>query len=225
MVKAIEAIAERMLDGIEDHATALRIKAEANRLKAGAEALDRVNSNRSPLDTPAAHALKVAKLARTFDKEITASLQRACRTWADGFNDAQRRIEEKINLTPDAFAGEIRTAFRSLSSKAKADLLLDLTEQNRGPELAAILKAPSVLTGLSDQERANYEKSVFARHAAAELGEQQKLQGVLDAFNVAQRAAGTFVKELTDPGKLAAIERDAAASAAAGAAFDQSLQP
>ena len=224
MVKAIEAIGGRMVKDLPDHPTAKQLQGMVNRLHGATEALDRVMTNRNPLDTPDAHALKVAKMARKLDTEILASLNQSGRIWADGVQAVQRRIDEKVDLRPDAFATEIRGAFRGLDSKAKAALLKELVEGNRGPELAAIVRAPSVVAGISDKEKADYEKAIVGKHAAAEIDEQDKLGEVFEAIMVAHRAATDFAKRLTDPDKVAAIERGAAQAAAAGAAFDQSLQ-
>jgi hypothetical protein len=224
MVKAIEVIAQRMTMDLPDHKAALQMQAEVNRLRLRGEALDNVNKTRSPLDTPAAHALKVAKLARSFDKETTDALNRATRIWADAYKDTQTRIDDKVNLRPDAFAPEIRAAFRTLSSKAKADLITQLVKENRGPELAAIVKAPAVLTGITDEARAAYENMMLVTYAAPEVDELAKLEDLLSSVTAATRASSNMVKDLTDPRKLAEIESQAAAADQASAAFGQTIQ-
>jgi hypothetical protein len=224
MVRAIEVIAQRMTMDLPDHKAALQMQAEVNRLKLRGEALDNVNRTRSPLDTPAAHALKVAKLARSFDKETTDALNRATRIWADAYKDTQTRIDDKVNLRPDAFAPEIRAAFRTLSSKAKADLITQLVKENRGPELAAIVKAPAVLTGITDEARAAYENMMLVTYAAPEVDELAKLEDLLSSVTAATRASSNMVKDLTDPRKLAEIESQAAAADQASAAFGQTIQ-
>jgi hypothetical protein len=225
-VTAIAAVAERMIADMSDHATARRLHAEVNRLRAGAEALDSVNSNRSPLDTPAAHALKAAEKARKFDREVTATLNRSAAIYGEALDDLRRRIDDKLNLKPvsDQEAREIREVFRGMGSKERAGLMKDLVDEGRGPELAALLNASSpILTGLSEPQRQMYREAFIAKHAAAELSEQERLGRVFEGVTAATRAAGEFVKLLTDPGTLADIERGAAAAAAAGDAFDQSL--
>jgi hypothetical protein len=224
MVKAIEALGERMLRQLgEDHPAGRQMKGEVNRLRSAAEALHSLSVQRSPLDTPAAHALKVSKRAKAFDAEVTASLNRVLAAFGAGHTDAQRRIEEKINLRPDAFAQEIRAAFRSLDGKARSELIHELVEANRGPELAAIVKAPAILTGITEDQRQTYEKLIVSKHAPAELDEINHLHEALEAATAATRAAGTMVRELLDPARLSEIESAAAAADQATAAFDQSL--
>lgn len=225
LVKALEAIAGRMIADMPDHPAAQQMQGEVNRLRMTAEALDNLNRSRSPLDTPAAHALKVGKRAKTFNSEVTQSVNRAAAVWAIARTNAEKRIEEKVNLKPDAFAGEIRTAFRALPSKKQIDLLGQWVADNKGPEMAAIVRAPSFLSGISDEMKANFEQALVHKHAAAEIDEIAKLDDVYEAVSAATRAAGNFAVGLTDPGNLAKIEREAAESDAADAAFSQSLQP
>ena len=80
------------------------------------------------------------------------------------------------------------------------------------------------LSRLSDEMRAAFEQSITAKHAPAEVDEIEMLNEVFEAAMAAQSAAIGFTKSITNPAEVAKIERDAAASAAAGAAFDQSLQ-
>jgi hypothetical protein len=224
MVKAIEAIAQRMTSGLPDHKSALQMQAEVNRLKLRAEALDNVNLTRSPLDTEAAHALKVAKLARSFDKEVIDTINRTSRIYAEAYKETQSRIDDKVNLRPDAFAPEIRAAFRTLSGAQKSDLITRLVKENRGPELAAIVKAPAVLTGLTDEARDAYERMMLSTHAAPDVDELAKLDDLLSSVSAASRAADSMVKELTDPRNLAEIESQAVTADEAIAAFSQTVQ-
>lgn len=213
-----------MISDMKDHPVALQLQAEAKRLRSGAEALVNVAVNRNPAETDGAHALKVGKMSRTFDKEVTASLNRSGQILREGLQDIQRRIDEKIDLKPNAFAQEIRAAFRGLDGKAKASLINQLVKENRGPELAAIVKAPSILTGISDEQRAAYENMIVTTHAAAELNERAALEDVFSGAMAAERTASELSKSLSDPSKIAEVERGAAAAAAAGEAFTQSIQ-
>ena len=223
-VSAIEALVERMLGDRPNHQVAQRLQAEVQRLRDRARQLDDMNISRTPLDTDAAHALKVAKAARKLGEERAAAFDRIVKIWADGRQNLQRQIEDKINLKPDGFAAEIRTAFRSLDAKGKAALLDRLIEENRGPEMAAILKAPAMLSGISDEQRAVYEQAITSKHAGDLVEEQAYLDGVYEAATASERAVADLVKGLTDPHKLAQIEREDTAARNAAAAFDQSLQ-
>ncbi|WP_324742082.1 hypothetical protein U8326_02240 [Tsuneonella sp. CC-YZS046] len=226
-VRALGAIAERMARSVGekgDNAAARRFLAEVNRVHAGAAALDNVRANRSPLDTAEGHALKVGKLAKKFDNEVTAVINRSGEIWREGMSDVQRRIDEKIDLKPNAFAEEIRATFRTMNRKSKVELLGQLVKENRGPELAAIVKAPSILSGISDAERADYERAIISMHAPKELAEQTWLDELFDSVGIVATTSSGLVRDFMDPGELARIERAEASAVEAGEAFDQSLQ-
>jgi hypothetical protein len=221
MAAAIAAIAERMAD----HPSTTGVRGEVLRLRQRAEALDGVNSSRSPLDTPAAHALKVAKMARTFDKEITAAINRALCAHGETKGNIERRITEKLNFKIDGDeAREVRAVIRSMKQTDRLKALDKLLEEGRGPELHAIISGSELTTGIDDGMRFAFRDSFVAKHAAAELAEQERLSEAMESFDAAQKAAARFVKELTDPDKLSQIERADAAAVAAGEAFNQSLQ-
>jgi hypothetical protein len=224
IVKAIEHMAGVITRDLPDHSGARQIQAELNRLRLTAEALDNLNRNRSPLDTPAAHALKVGKRAKAFNSEVTNTLNRGLQIWAAARVAAEKRIAEKVDLKPNAFAQEIRTAFRALDSQKQLELLSEWIKENKGPEMAAIVEAPSFLAGIDDKRKAAFKKAIIGRHAGAELDEIEKLDALSETFNAATKAAGDFATGLTDPAALSDIERRAAEADAADEAFNQSLQ-
>jgi hypothetical protein len=204
-------------------ATARRIQQEVSRLHRGAEALDKVSANRSPLDTVEAHTKKVATIARKFDAEVTSSINRISDISRDGRKAVERRIDDKVNLKPDAFAGEIRATFRAMSGKDRMELLARLVKENRGPELAAIVKAPPILTGISEAQRARFESAIIGQHAPAELAEQAEIDASLEESFAATRYAGDYATSLVSPAKVAVIEAGEAAADAAVEAFVQTL--
>lgn len=229
-VSAIKVIADRLdtfmeRGGMTNSSHARRIHAEVNRLRSGAEALDRVNSNMSPLDTPAAHTLKVAKLARKFDAEAAASLKRVGAAMCEAYADVQKRIDEKVKLIPHPLAPEIRATYKALSPKDQADLITKLINENDGPVLAALLDGPSMLTGMNEGERKAYQQGIIARHAAAELEEQTNLEEIFESATVVAHTASNLTKTFTDPGMLARIEAGDAAAHEAGVSFDRAMSP
>lgn len=221
MIMALEAISGRMVGDLGNNRSAVGMQGEVNRLRLRAEQLDNVAINRNPLDTEEAHAVKVARLARTLDKDITATINRAGDHFREGRQDLRRRIEEKVNYKPDKYEGVILSRFVTLSRKDQMSLISRLVGENRGSELAAILQAPFAATGLTDQERATLENSLFSAHAAGELEELEKLEGVFEAVTAATTATSGYVRDLTDPGKLAKIESQAANAEKATEAFNQ----
>lgn len=221
-VSALAAILERV--GTVQHPASTEMRGDVARLHAAAAALDNVRNNRSPLDTEAAHALKVAKQARKYDQEVTAIISRAGAAWRSGTETLQKRIAEKVNFKIDADdAREIRAVIRSMKPADRVAALDKLLKEGRAPELHAIISGSELTTGIDDGMRAAFRDSYVATHAAPEMAEQEALEQDFESLLAATRAAGSFVKDLTDPGKLAEIERADAQANAAGDAFNLAI--
>ena len=210
--------------GMSKGDAAIKFQAELRRLQSGAEALDNVNANRSPLETEAAHIAKVAGIARKYDREVVATVNRMGELYQESRQDLQRRIDSKVNLTPNAFAPEIRETVRRMNKHDRMELLHTLVKENRATELAAIIKAPALATGISEDERSRYEALIVSMHAPGELAEQAELEAVFEESFAATKFAGDYATSLTSPGKVAAIEQGHAAATEAVDAFEQSLQ-
>jgi hypothetical protein len=222
-VSAIAAIVDRMDREMPGHNTVRQLKAEMTRIRQSAEALDRVRANPSPLDTHAAHAIKVAKLARKFDSEVTAMVNRTSATWATARNAIEKAITEKVNLKPNKYEELILRRFVEMKGEDRLTEVKAMIEGNRGAELAAIIDAPPFLSGLSNEQCVAFRQAMISKHAAEEVAEIATLDDVYNHVTSASRTAGNYVRELTDPGKLARIEREAADADEAGKAFDQAV--
>jgi hypothetical protein len=224
-VSALTAIAERV-GKLGDHKTGNQLLAQVNRLRNGATALDNVNTKRSPLDTPAAHALKVAKHARTYDKEITSALNHCIGAHQAFLDDINRRIADKVNFKiGDEDAREVRAVFRAMKHADRMKALDKLVKEGRGPELHAVVSGTELTTGIHENMRTAFRESFIAKHAAPELEERERINEAWESFMAAEKAAGRYVQELTDPGKLSAIERADADAREAGDSFTQALAP
>lgn len=223
-VNALRTVAGRVARDMPNHPKARAMQNMVERLASGAEALDKVRVSRNPLDTREAHMKKLGGMARKYDAEVTTTITRLGAIFREAVNDVQRRIDEKVDLKPDAFASEIRAAFRLMKSTEQAELLGRLARENRGAELAAIVKAPLTLTGLTEETRAQFEGAILSIHAREEMAEREQIEAVFsEAFAGVDIAMG-INKAFTDPAEIAKIERAEAEANAAGDAFDQSLQ-
>lgn len=222
-IRAIAALVERMDSDMPNHNTVRQLKAELNLVRRGAEALDGLRASRSPFDTEAAHAIKVAATARRFDKQVTAVLNRTTDLYRAGREAVERSIVEKVNLRPHELASEIRTRFAAIDGKKRMDHITTMIDEGRGPELAAIVDAPAFLTGLSPEQCAAFKQAMIDKHAADEVAEIAGLDAAFEHVASVSRTAGNYVRELTDPHKLAKIEREAAAADEAAAAFSQTF--
>lgn len=216
-VSAIATITERVSE-------ASPLRGDMNSLRMAAEALDSVRLSRSPLDTPAAHVLKVAKKAKQFREQATASFNRAAETYASRLRDIEQRIDSKVSLKPNEYGEEIRRRYRELDGKARSQFIKEMIDSNDAASLAAITRAPPVLSGHSKEQLAAFEQAIIKEHAAPELAERDALIETFDSVSAAVGAADKFAKELTDPATLSEIERADAEATAAGEAFSAAMQ-
>lgn len=66
---------------------------------------------------------------------------------------------EKAKLVPDAYAGEIRSVFRALDPAGKAKFMGEAIRAGDAPVIAAIVTAPSILSGLPAEQASQYRES------------------------------------------------------------------
>lgn len=224
-IPALDHIARRISEGLpaEGHIAAHKIYAEVVRLRNGADALEKLHASRNPLHTPEAHSKRVSTASRKFGEEVTATLARLSTIVRDGLVDVEKRTSAKVDLTADSFAQEIRSAFRGMTSTARLDLLNELVEGNRASELAAIVRAPAILTGIDPDMQAKYAALIVAKHAPEETAEQERLMQALDTAIVGTQLGSQIAAAYSDPASLAQIERGEEQANAADAAFMTAL--
>jgi hypothetical protein len=137
----------------------------------------------------------------------------------NGLNDIDRRVRDKTGLKVDAYEQEVRAAILAMSLEGKLAYLNDSAKEGRGAELAAVLDAPALLTGIPVDQKQRVRDMLEDYHAPAEKAEREALQSdFIGAFDLLTAAANTAAT-LSDPQRLADIERGDAAAANAAQAF------
>lgn len=194
------------------------------RLAEGGRAVTSLHSHRNPMETDGAHTKRVASAAQAYEKDVGATRERARKFITDGLTNIDKQIASKTNLFPDPrYEAEIRSVFRSLTHTERLKFLNELHEQGRGPEFAAIIKAPRSLTGITEDMRSKYESSFISKHAAAELLDRDALNDALATVEVVARTAAEVAQAYNDPAKLAEIAKAEAAAAEAAKVFESSV--
>ena len=199
----------------------VQLQGNVERLAAAAEALSNLHSIRNPTETDGAHTKKVSTAAARLKAEAEAMLSRMNTTVHTGMDAIQKSINAKVKLNPDAYAPEIRAAFRGKSQVEKFKLLGELVESNRGPELAAIVRAPDTLTGLTKEHKDRFAAAIVARHAPDEAEAEKALMASFDAALVAVGVAKDVSAVYSDPVALAEITAAENAAAAAAKSFQE----
>jgi hypothetical protein len=225
-MRALVALAQRFASKLpsgEGHAAWRQIFSQVSSLTETAQALHTLRATRNPTETEGAHQKRVSLAAVRLSKETTATMNRIFKITGDGHADIAARIRAKVKLQPDSYASEVRAVYRGLSRTEQIKMLNELVEQNRGPELAALIKAPASLTGMSEKLRQRYESAFLARHAPAEASEDAALEEAFDDAMVSARTAGEIADAYAKPAKLAEITRAEGVSPTAPKTFDEKV--
>lgn len=221
-ILALGAIADRIIHKLPEtggHTHQRALYSTIARLATGLDALQTLHATRSPTETEGSHVKRVMTAAQKLDKNITETYNRLSEISREGHAEINSRIGQKVKLIPDQYAAEIRAQYRAMSSTEQVKLLGELVENNRGAEFAAIVKAPGILTGLSEDMGARFEAALLVKHARAEVEEREMLNEALDAAMLAAKTAGEAANLFTDPVALAKITADEAKAASAAAKF------
>lgn len=220
-ISTLTNLADRITAKLPDngHAATRNLYNAVARLRVGLETIETLNNTPSPTEAAGAHQKRIMAAAAKLAEKVTTIRERLHEITRDGLAEIDARIAQKVRLVPNEYAAEIRAQFRNMDSKAQFHLLRDLAENNRGPELAAIVKAPAILTGLSEEVARNYTQVIVAKHAPDEMAEQEALIAGFSTAMLATDTANKAAQSFTDPAQLAALEKGEAAAAAAMDAF------
>lgn len=227
LAKMAEKFSERMPEG-DDPASKLtrtvgaQLQAHVSRLARRAQALQRMEETRNPLETQAAHEKRIAKAAAQLEAEAEAMLDSANETLRNSVGEIEKLINSKVNFVPNEYAQEVRSTFRALEYKDRLTMISKMVDGNQGPELAAILQAPEFLAGLNKEQQGNFTEMLFNRHASVERDARDAIMTGFGDTLTAVRTARNAAKLLTDPGRMADIEAGERAAAEAQAAFEGS---
>ena len=193
--------------------------AEVARLAAGAKALVQLHASRDPTLPEAAHVKKIATAAKHLTGGINPALGRMSKAQTAHLTEIEKRKNQKVPLVPDEHDAEIRHVYRKMALKDQLKLLHQLAEEGRSAELAAIVKAPRVLTGLSDEHAKRFTDLIYERHAPDELAEEKQLMEAFDAALMSVDPVKELVTAYSNPAGLAEITRAEQAAAAAEKGF------
>jgi hypothetical protein len=182
-------------------------------------ALVSMYDNPSPVQTQSYNDKKLIEAAGKLSQARATAFNEIQKVYKNGLLENEMKMSEKVTLKPNEYAAETRAVLRSMPKADRLSALAQLAAKNNGAELAAVINAPALLSGVTEEDQQTFRTQIFAIHAKEEIAELEELttayQASLDAIDV----AGTLAKELTDPTRLAEINMGVDAAAAAEAAF------
>lgn len=224
-IKALEAIAERITRDKPTHKNVAFVQMQGLvvSLRNSVEAIGKLHATPNPIEAKEAHIKRVSVAAKQLSSKISEMQDRINRITQQGLKDVHERINNKVNLVPDGYAAEIRQAFRNMKQTEQIKLLGQLADENRGTELAAIIKVPALLTGINPELQGKYAGYIVSKHAPEEWEEQNALIEAMKTAFVAGDVGKNTVAEYSDPAKLADIESREVAFQQANANFSHSM--
>lgn len=218
---ALEAITERITRNkpIHKNVAFTQLQGLATNLRNAVEAIGKMHVTPNPTETKEAHIKRVSVAAGQLSTKVKDMQININNIAQQGIKDVNERISQKVNLVPDGHAAEIRQVFRSMKQSEQIKLLGQLAEENRGAELAAIVKVPALLSGVTPEIQARFHNFIVEKHAPEEWAEQNALMESMEAAFVASDVGKAVVAEYSDPLKLADIEKQEVLARQASEAF------
>ena len=190
-----------------------------------AAALHKLHAARNPNDTDATHFKRVSSAAAKVLHQIGIADSRAKVAKQAALADIDRRRNLTLNLKANSYAAEVRAAFRQMSQQDRTKYLSTLIDSvENGPELAALLCAPPITTGITEVMREQFEKAYADKHAAQEMAQERFIEDTFSHSVVVLETARELVSEYTDAQKLADITQREQEAAAAAQNFQAKVQ-
>ncbi len=209
--------------GDKEYKHARLLLTEGHRLERAIGGLNQMRHSKNPTETEAKHFKKVSQGAKRLNMEIEGAQQRINSYQQQGAADIENRISKRLGLKEDNYASEVRSALRGMDDKTKAAKINELINNGDGAAVAAITKAPAVLTGISQDMQNKYLEVFTNRHAPDLVQERDVLMSTIadtaTILGTARRAAGDF----TDPVRMQSIENAEMSAMEAESKFNSSF--
>lgn len=199
------------------------LMAEAARLEKAVKALGDVYARKSPLDTDAAHFKKVAHHARRLEKETADASNRIKNLQIASITRVQDSITERLNLNETPYAGELRQTLRGMDNKDRHSAIKQLMQQGDSASMAAILKAPAMLSGITEELQNRYIVSYEEAQAPDLVLERADLVETVADLHAMVNASGKAAESFLDPARIRDIEEGERLAGEAESSFTQAF--
>ena len=146
------------------------------------ESLENLSINKSPIDTDAAHTLKLAKATENLKLKAQKMREDAHETYRSGLMDIESAIKKQAGLIADSNASEIRQALRMMKPEERHEALNNALKNGEGVIIAAIVDAPTLLTGIDPKLASRYQESLERMKAPDLVADRDSLN---DSFTTA----------------------------------------
>ena len=209
-INAISAIGDRMRSSWSDPAKpspySLRMSLEVRAIHEAVRGLDAIQKNRSQTETDGAHFLRVSKAAQQAKARFDASVNRLNETLQESARDLDGRIVQRLGLVENQYSAEIRATLRAMPDDKRNAYVREAIDRKDGAFVAAVVNAPSILTGVSDEMKGRYKELLTEKVAPELVAEQSEIFETFSAAMAAVTAAKRAASEVSDPALQISIE-------------------
>jgi hypothetical protein len=156
-----------------------------NKIDTAAATLVQLHDQPDPMLSSLAINLRIEGARGELKTLVGAAKERSSALIAAERFNVERNRESKGNLTPNAFAAEIRAVVRGLDTAGKLQILNDAVESGDGSTIAALCDCPAVVSGITATLAADYRRMYLQKAvplADGYIGEtEDAIKGVLEA--------------------------------------------
>lgn len=183
------------------------LQTTAQWLKEARDTWEQVNQVRTVADpelTEDGHVLRVHQVAEKGIERIGKGYDRARQALATAEAGYEAEIDIKTRLTPTAHSAEIRAVVRSMPERERYTTLIKAMESGDAVTLSAVLSAPGITSGLTDDQVANL-RSMYQRKVAPDA------LASLEAVRKAQRKVMAAFDQVLEQSEALALRNRAGA--------------
>lgn len=196
---------------------------KARSIAKAVKALDEFRANPNPFDSYAAHHKKVQREAARVSTKIQTEMSEAFGKLKNSAAVLSDQIAQELNLNETQYAAEIRASLRGKSESERHKILNKAVKEKDSATVAAVIRAPGHLSGLSEEMQRRYENDFSAAHAGG-LGAQLDAQlKEYERFNAMAKSADNIAASMFDSEELEAAENAARINEQALSAINESF--
>ncbi|MBT3844242.1 MAG: hypothetical protein HN944_03355 [Gammaproteobacteria bacterium] len=214
-------ITQKISDRTSKNTRSTHLLREAQRIEQAVKSLGDIAATKSPTETTAAHFKRVEKSSKRLRKETADAVDRIVALQGAAAQDIDNRINQRLNLTQNSYAGELRATLRGMDQKARLATVKDIMSREDGQGMAAISQAPAVLSGLTDEVSARFMDDYTRMYAADLVSERDALITTASDLSILTATADKAADGFSDPSRLRTIESEEQAAADAENAFKE----
>lgn len=157
-----------------------------------------VRNNKSPLDTEAAHCIRVKSAADSVARS-SASLQRDALGAITGeITKLNSYIDDRIGLkAKNEFAAEIRSSLKAMTPAQREKAMAEAIAVNDTFTISAVLNAPSIIHGFSEQRLFALRTQIAFKLAPHEFAQVEYLQSAAGKVNALTPLLNDTYKKLS----------------------------